>query len=479
MKSVFFFLISTIIILGGVQGVNAQVLDSCDQWANYCSGGYCVYNNLWGDGAGPQCITAQSTTRWTIRSTQSGGGVKTYPNSSREMGSENVTIESLSSCTSTMNVSVPGSGDFCTAWDIWCPEEVMIWMNTYGNVSPWGSYVETATIGGVTWDVYKNGYPGFVRQSNTNSMTVDIKAILDYCVSKGWLHGNGVIEKIQGGFEITSTGGTERTFTMNSYSVSYSTGPVQTPIPTATPNPTPDPTTTPSTPPSIGPGNGDGLVGEYFDDTTLSNLVLSRVDAGIDFNWGGGSPDSSLPSDQYSIRWTGRIEARMTETYTFTTRTDDGARLWIDNQLVIDDWTDHAVMDVNGTFSMQMGNQYDIRMEYYESGGDASAQLLWSNPYLTQEIIPRSQLYSGGAPTPEPTQVPTLAPTNPAGDRGDVNEDGSITIVDALLIAQYYVDLDPPNFNSAYADTNCDGSIGIVDALLTAQFYVGLINGFC
>jgi hypothetical protein len=200
------------------------VLESCDQWANYCSGNYCVYNNLWGENAGQQCIYATSTTNWYVRSTQSGGGVKTYPNSSREMGSENVTIGSLTSCTSTMNTSGPGNGDYCTAWDIWAPEEVMIWINKYGDVSPWGSYVETASIGGTTWDVYKNGYPGFVAQSNRNSMTVDIKAILDYCVNKGWLSSSGVIEKIQGGFEITSTDGQERTFTMNSYSVSYSTG---------------------------------------------------------------------------------------------------------------------------------------------------------------------------------------------------------------------------------------------------------------
>jgi len=200
------------------------VLESCDQWANYCSGNYCVYNNLWGENAGPQCIYATSTTNWYVTSTQSGSGVKTYPNSSREMGDENVTIGSLTSCTSTMNTSGPGNGDYCTAWDIWAPEEVMIWINKYGNVSPWGSYVETASIGGTTWDVYKNGYPGFVAQSNRNSMTVNIKAILDYCVSKGWLSSSGVIEKIQGGFEISSTDGQERTFTMNSYSVSYSTG---------------------------------------------------------------------------------------------------------------------------------------------------------------------------------------------------------------------------------------------------------------
>jgi endo-1,4-beta-xylanase len=65
------------------------------------------------------------------------------------------------------------------------------------------------------------------------------------------------------------------------------------------------------------------------------------------------------------------------------------------------------------------------------------------------------------------------------GIKGDVNDDGSITIVDALMTAQYSVGLDPPGFNINNADANCDGSITIVDALIIAQYSVGLINSFC
>ena len=65
-----------------------------------------------------------------------------------------------------------------------------------------------------------------------------------------------------------------------------------------------------------------------------------------------------------------------------------------------------------------------------------------------------------------------------AQSQGDVNTDGAVDIVDALLIAQYYVGLNPAQFNSAYADVNCSGGIDIVDALLVAQYYVGLIGTF-
>jgi len=156
----------------------------------------------------------------------------------------------------------------------------------------------------------------------------------------------------------------------------------------------------------------------------------------------------------------------MTETYTIYTQSDDGLRVWINNQQVIDDWNDHAAgpdTEVSGTISMTMGNQYDIRIEYYESIGQASVQVYWSNPNLSKEIIPQTQLYSGF------TQ----------DNLGDVNLDANENIVDALLIAKYYVGLNPSPFNTDAADTNCDDSINIVDALLTAQYYVGLINVFC
>ncbi|MBN2536571.1 MAG: cellulase family glycosylhydrolase [Spirochaetales bacterium] len=79
-----------------------------------------------------------------------------------------------------------------------------------------------------------------------------------------------------------------------------------------------------------------------------------------------------------------------------------------------------------------------------------------------------------------PTQPPaTPSPTPEQEQPGDVNNSGSIDIVDALLIAQYYVGLDPQDFNQALADVNCDGNIDIIDALVVAQYYVGLVTEFC
>ncbi len=82
-------------------------------------------------------------------------------------------------------------------------------------------------------------------------------------------------------------------------------------------------------------------------------------------------------------------------------------------------------------------------------------------------------------PTTGPTAVPTIVPTTPpTGLKGDVNGSGTVDIVDALLVAQYYVGLNPAGFNATVADVNCSGTIDIVDALQIARFYVGLISAF-
>jgi hypothetical protein len=76
------------------------------------------------------------------------------------------------------------------------------------------------------------------------------------------------------------------------------------------------------------------------------------------------------------------------------------------------------------------------------------------------------------------TATPTPSP-EPGNELGDVNGDNAIDIVDALLTAQYYVGLDPNDFDPSAADTDCNGNINIIDALLIAQYYVNLITEFC
>jgi endoglucanase len=112
---------------------------------------------------------------------------------------------------------------------------------------------------------------------------------------------------------------------------------------------------------------------------------------------------------------------------------------------------------------------------YYGSTTTTSTPTTESSPESTPVPTPEP---TGIPVTPEPTSVPTPGATKTGILLGDVNENGGIDIVDALLVAQYYVGLEPADFNPEAADVTKDGAIDIVDALRIAQYYVGLISGF-
>lgn len=148
---------------------------------------------------------------------------------------------------------------------------------------------------------------------------------------------------------------------------------------------------------------GKGLRGEYFDNSNLTNPRLTRIDSTVNFTWGTGSPNATIAPDTFSVRWTGQVQPTTTGTYRFFTRSDDGIRLWVNGQSIINNWTNHSVTENSGTISLIAGQSYDIRLEYYENTGDAVAQLLWSGPNVTKQIIPQSQLFSTLIDTTLPT----------------------------------------------------------------------------
>ena len=115
--------------------------------------------------------------------------------------------------------------------------------------------------------------------------------------------------------------------------------------------------------------------GEYFGNRSLSGSpTLTRDDANIDFNWAYGSPASTVPSDGFSARWTRTVHFEP-GSYRFTTTTDDGARLWVNDHLLIDKWRDQPYTSYSGT--IYVAGDASIKMEYYENGGAAAARLTW------------------------------------------------------------------------------------------------------
>ncbi len=143
---------------------------------------------------------------------------------------------------------------------------------------------------------------------------------------------------------------------------------------------------------------GTGLLAEYFDNKTLTApSALTRTDATVNNDWGSGSPATgTINVDNFSVRWTGQVLAPVTGTYSFSTVSDDGVRLWVNNVQIVNNWTDHGPVTDNGsqTFSFTAGQKYDVKMEFYEAGGGAVAKLQWAYPgQATQIAIPQSQLF--------------------------------------------------------------------------------------
>lgn len=140
-------------------------------------------------------------------------------------------------------------------------------------------------------------------------------------------------------------------------------------------------------------GEGTGLRGDYYDNVDFTGTRVRRVDPTVNFDWGGGSPDPLIGADSFSVRWSGSVQPRFSENYTFYTISDDGIRLWVNNILLVDNWTDHGPTENSGFITLQGGQLYSIRMEMYENGGGAVAKLLWSSPNVLKETIPSTQLY--------------------------------------------------------------------------------------
>src|SRR5689334_2850709 len=121
----------------------------------------------------------------------------------------------------------------------------------------------------------------------------------------------------------------------------------------------------------------NGLAGVYYNNTGLTGSpVAARVDPTVNFIW-SGSPASGVNADNFSVRWSGQLLPRYSGAYSFITTSDDGIRLFINGQKVIDNWTKHAATTNIGGATLKAGVKVDIRVEFFDASGGAKAQLSW------------------------------------------------------------------------------------------------------
>jgi Cellulose binding domain/Glycosyl hydrolase family 12 len=209
-------------------GSPGYLYESSDQWAQYSTGGYTIYNDEWGSGHNTQTLWVKPATNWGVFSTQpSTSGVKSYANISKSVG---VALNSLSSATSSFNETNPSGGNWESAYDIWLNGtgiEVMVWTYVSGNVGPLGSAVGTVSLDGNTWTLYagnngSNPTYSFVRSGNESSGTVNLLDLLKYLENTKGYFSNPTLSTIQYGWEISGTNNVQENFTINNYSASAS-----------------------------------------------------------------------------------------------------------------------------------------------------------------------------------------------------------------------------------------------------------------
>ena len=192
---------------------------------------YFVYNNAWNASSYSvsQTLYACSYSNWyvvaTMNNNSGDGAVKTYPNSHRDFDS-NPAINSFHSITSTFAETSPHAGIYEDAYDIWLngianpgSTEVMIWNDNHGQ-APSGSLQGTATFGGRTYSVWKQGtYVAFVAKRNFTSGTMDLLAFFKWIMAKGWIPANSTLGQVDYGAELVSTNGRPATFSFSNFAV--------------------------------------------------------------------------------------------------------------------------------------------------------------------------------------------------------------------------------------------------------------------
>jgi hypothetical protein len=151
-----------------------------------------------------------------------------------------------------------------------------------------------------------------------------------------------------------------------------------------------------------------GWLGQYYSNQTLSGApALARNDDNIDFDWGSSSPAPGvIPDDHFSARWTRTIYF-LPGGYRFWAIADDGVRVWLDNQLLIDEW--HLARNTQYTADVTnlAEGQHTLRVEYYEEAGMAKVRFGWQQ-------LPTPTPTSTSTPTPTATAtVPTATATVP------------------------------------------------------------------
>ena len=151
---------------------------------------------------------------------------------------------------------------------------------------------------------------------------------------------------------------------------------------------------------------------EYFANRWLTGPYISTHDTVIDFNWGAAAPIAGVPADTFSVRWQ-RSLVLAAGNYRFSLKVDDGARLWVDNTLLMDYWADPQSIAPTADISLLAGD-HSLRLEYYDATGVAQVHLSWTQlgtPTPTRTATPTHTQTPTATTPPSRTSTPTATAT--------------------------------------------------------------------
>lgn len=137
---------------------------------------------------------------------------------------------------------------------------------------------------------------------------------------------------------------------------------------------------------------GVGLTGRFYSGTSFDTLVRRRVDPAINFPSTTVTPEFGLP-ETFSVRWEGKIKPKWGGSHTFWLQHNDGVKLWVDNTVVIDQWSSTGDATTTGNISLTAETFYDIKLEWKNVAGSSKCIMEWAAANQVRQVVPQDRLY--------------------------------------------------------------------------------------
>jgi hypothetical protein len=175
-----------------------------------------------------------------------------------------------------------------------------------------------------------------------------------------------------------------------------------------------------------------GLSATYYDNPDFTGASVTRVDSTVNFDWKSGTPDSRIAADSFSAQWTGQIRSLYSEQYTLTVQADNAARLWVNGQLLVDQWNGSSV-NASGKITLEAGRLNDVILQYREDTGNAKVKLFWSSAHQPSQVVPAGMMYPPStAASPLPGAPTTTLSVRDFGATGNGSSDDAPEIQAAI-----------------------------------------------